>query len=145
MKHNKIKYFAIVLTATLGVVLLPIKSNANNIENEFKNVLAKYDINEVIVENGISLTTGEVLDLSEYPDWDLSNAKVVSIDENGTLKAMGEGTVFLSQEINGKAHIIEIYVQNDSPKPIMHSVSRGITSVNRDYYKVFIDPGTWWK
>ena len=138
MKLNTVKYFAVIATATFGLVLCPIKASANSIESEFKNVLAKYNINDVIVENGISLSTGESVDLSEV-DWELSNAKVVQIDSNGCLTAIGEGTVYISKEINGKVHIIEVFVEDE--KPMMLATSRAITSVNRNYYKVFIDPG----
>lgn len=123
---------------------LPILSkvdivNANsNIELEFESIADKYDANDIIVENGVSIKKGETLDLSQYSGWEMSNNETVEIDENGIVYPIKEGTVFLSNKIDNKIHILEVYVSGD--KTIMYANQRA-NSVNRDFYKVFVDPG----
>ncbi|WP_270939987.1 N-acetylmuramoyl-L-alanine amidase [Romboutsia lituseburensis] len=110
----------------------------NNIELEFESIADKYDANDIIVENGVSIKKGETLDLSQYSGWEMSNNETVDIDENGIVYPIKEGTVFLSNKIDNKIHILEVYVSGD--KTIMYANQRA-NSVNRDFYKVFIDPG----
>ena len=124
------------------LISLPILSktsivNADSIEDEFLSVINKYDLKDVVVEPGIYLTKGETLDLSQYPNWELSDNETIDINSNGIAKAINEGTVFLSQRIGQKVYIIEIYVNS--------SVStlniRSKEDQPREYYKVFIDAG----
>ena len=124
------------------LISLPILSktsivNADSIEDEFLSVINKYDLKDVVVEPGIYLTKGETLDLSQYPNWELSDNETIDINSNGIAKAINEGTVFLGQRIGQKVYIIEIYVNS--------SVStlniRSKEDQPREYYKVFIDAG----
>ncbi|HSQ34140.1 MAG TPA: hypothetical protein VLM81_04560, partial [Peptostreptococcaceae bacterium] len=114
MRYNIIRKIKSLLA--LGIIFtMPMLgttiANANtDIESEFKSIINKYEAEEVIVENGIALMNGETLDLSQYPNWELSNNTTVQIDENGKLTTLNEGTVFLSQKINDKVHVTEIYV-----------------------------------
>ncbi|MCR8744891.1 hypothetical protein [Romboutsia lituseburensis] len=70
----------------------------NNIELEFESIADKYDANDIIVENGVSIKKGENLDLSQYSGWEMSNNETVDIDENGIVYPIKEGTVFLSNK-----------------------------------------------
>jgi N-acetylmuramoyl-L-alanine amidase len=112
-------------------------ANANtDLESEFKSVINKYEAEEVIVENGIALMNGETLDLSQYPNWELSNNTTVQIDQNGILTTLNEGTVFLSQKKNNKVHVTEIYVEDNKSNFVSQA-----STISRNYYKVFIDAG----
>ena len=127
---------------TLGIIftmsmLGTTIANANtDLESEFKSIINKYEAEEVVVENGIALMNGETLDLSQYPNWELSNNTTVQIDENGKLTTLNEGTVFLSQKKNDKVHITEIYVDDNKSNFVSQA-----STISRSYYKVFIDPG----
>lgn len=68
----------------------------------------------------------------------MSNEDTVKIDKNGIVYPINEGTVFLSNKIDNKVHIIEIYVSNNETR-MYTSQRNGI--INRNYYKVFVDPG----
>ena len=111
--------------------------NADSIEDEFSSVINKYDLKDVVVEPGVYLTKGETLDLSQYPNWELSDNETIEINSNGIAKAVNEGTVFLSQRIGEKVYIVEIYVPSEIST--VNLESRGAKS--RGYYKVFIDAG----
>lgn len=105
-------------------------------EAEFIKITNSYNAEDIIVENGISLRQGESLDLSQFPGWEMSNNQTVKIN-NDIISPVNEGTVYLSNEINGKVHVIEVYVSNGQPKMLSDQNPRE----KRDYYKVFVDPG----
>ena len=109
----------------------------SNLEKEFVSVVSKYSNDEVVVENGISLRKGETLDLSKHKGWEMSNNNVIEINENGIATPKETGTVYLSNKIGNKVHIVEVYVPSNSA---FYRTSRS-NSVDRNYYKVFIDPG----
>ncbi|CEO31206.1 N-acetylmuramoyl-L-alanine amidase [Paraclostridium sordellii] len=140
-KRKKIikKLFMLNLICTMTLLSSVTIANASNsTEGELKSIIQNYNQKDVIVEDGISLHIGETKDLSQHPDWNLSNNSVVSIDKNGQLKAIGSGTVFISQKIGNKLHVIEIYVPDSSPR--YYSFYKAEPK-SRNYYKVFIDPG----
>jgi N-acetylmuramoyl-L-alanine amidase CwlD len=140
--YNKTKNkFLIVLTIMAFVFVVGKNTFANNndVEAEFSSVIENYTEENIIVENGLSLDLEETLDLSEYPNWELSNQNTVYIDESGILHAKNEGTVFLSQEFDGKLHVLEIYVSE--PKISLFSNINTLKERSRNYYKVFLDPG----
>ena len=134
------KFSKKILTATMAiaipVMIDTIPANAEINEEEFLEIANKHEIKDVVIEEGIVLKKGETL--PSYSGWESSNNNTVKIDENGTLSALNEGTVFLTKEIGEKVHIIEIYV--DSSSEISNHSSRSI-KVDRNYYKVFVDPG----
>ena len=129
----------ILLTMMVSLHILSKQSvvNADSIEDEFSSVINKYDLKDVVVEPGVYLTKGETLDLSQYPNWELSDNETIEINSNGIAKAVNEGTVFLSQRIGEKVYIVEIYVPSEISK--VNLESRGAQP--RGYYKVFIDAG----
>ena len=127
----------IFTTISLGYNVL-VANASSDIEQEFNQLIKEYNNEDVIVENGISLNIGEKLDLSSTKGWKSFNENVVEVDENGIVKAVNSGTTFISNKINEKVHIIEIYVPKNTKITRMNLKSQ---SVDRDYYKVFIDPG----
>ena len=109
------------------------------IENELKQVIQNYGSENVEFEDGISIHEGEVKNIPEFNNCQLSNNSVVKVDENGNVSPIGSGTVFLSKQIGNKVRILEVYVPN------INKYSQEFYSVpnekNRNYYKVFLDPG----
>ena len=135
-----IKATAVIIAVSIGTIFSGgIKAHAStNLEREFKSVIDKYNKNEVVIENGISLRKGETLDLSKYPGWDMSNKNTVSINDKGIVTPKNEGTVYLSKKIGDKVHVVEVYVPSSSTS---YSIKPFSNTVDRNYYKVFIDPG----
>lgn len=127
----------ITMLSSMPTLLNTTIVNADTIEEEFLSVINKYKIEDVVVEEGIYLEKGETLNLSQYPNWELSDDETIEINSNGVAKAVNEGTVFLSQRIGEKVYIVEIYVPSETSTFSIES--RDVQS--RGYYKVFIDAG----
>ena len=133
-----------LITSMLIITILPMIysitiSNADSkLEDEFLNFISKYNIEDIVVEPGISLRRNETLDLSKYPGWSLSNDNTVTINKNQILKPQSEGTVYISNKIGEKIYIVEIHVTNEIKK--ISNLSN-IENKDRNYYKVFIDAG----
>ncbi len=141
-KRNKIlkNVLSIGLICALSIIGSSKISNANeSTESELNAVIQSYGDSKLDIEDGISLHIGETEDFSKNPNWKLSKEGVVSLSESGQLKAIGSGTVFLSQKIGDKVHIIEIYVPAMEQKASRFYSTEG--SPKRDYYKVFVDAG----
>lgn len=136
-KKNIRNLILLTMMVSLPILSKPSVVNADSIEDEFSSVINKYDLKDVVVEPGVYLTKGETLDLSQYPNWELSDNETIEINSNGIAKAVNEGTVFLSQRIGEKVYIVEIYVPSEISK--VNLESRGAQP--RGYYKVFIDAG----
>ena len=135
-KINKLIKTTLLTVSVLPLFLGNIIANASDItEKEFLSVIEKYDKKDVVVENGVSLREGEKLDLSKYPNWDISNNDVVTIDKSGIVTAKNSGSVYLSKKIGDKVYVFEIYVPEDKV------TKRQKNSVDRNYYKVFVDAG----
>ena len=136
-KKNIRNLILLTMMVSLPILSKPSVVNADSIEDEFSSVINKYELKDVVVEPGVYLTKGETLDLSQYPNWELSDNETIEINSNGIAKAVNEGTVFLSQRIGEKVYIVEIYVPSEIST--VNLESRGAKS--RGYYKVFIDAG----
>ena len=136
-KKNIRNLILLTMMVSLPILSKPSVVNADSIEDEFSSVINKYDLKDVVVEPGVYLTKGETLDLSQCPNWELSDNETIEINSNGIAKAVNEGTVFLSQRIGEKVYIVEIYVPSEISK--VNIESRGAQP--RGYYKVFIDAG----
>ena len=136
-KKNIRNLILLTMMVSLPILSKPSVVNADSIEDEFSSVINKYDLKDVVVEPGVYLTKGETLDLSQYPNWELSDNETIEINSNGIARAVNEGTVFLSQRIGEKVYIVEIYVPSEISK--VNIESRGAHP--RGYYKVFIDAG----
>ena len=136
-KKNIRNLILLTMMVSLPILSKPSVVNADSIEDEFSSVINKYDLKDVVVEPGVYLTKGETLDLSQYPNWELSDNETIEINSNGIARAVNEGTVFLSQRIGEKVYIVEIYVPSEISKVNLESSG----AQPRGYYKVFIDAG----
>ncbi|MDQ0150487.1 N-acetylmuramoyl-L-alanine amidase [Eubacterium multiforme] len=141
MKREKLKRIIKTTLFMLAISLIPIGGKITDadskvgLENQFLSVINGYDREKVIVENGVSLKFGETLDLSKYRDFKMSNKYTVDI-KDGIVIPKKEGTVYLSKKNGDKLHVIEVYVSNSKEKYYLKN-----NKVDRNYYKVFIDPG----
>lgn len=124
---------AIILSYNVG-----ISSAEYDLEQEFLSITKNYEDEDIVVENGISLRFGEELDLSNSIKWKVWNDSIVEISDNGILRPLSEGTTYLSKEVDGKIHIMEVYVPITTPKSLSYKKS---TTADRNYYKVFVDAG----
>ncbi|MGL5647686.1 MAG: N-acetylmuramoyl-L-alanine amidase family protein, partial [Clostridium sp.] len=134
-----IKATTILIAVSVGSIfggIIDAEATTKNLEQELISVVNEYGDEEVVIEDGISLRKGEKLDLSKYKGWKVSNESILSL-ENGVATPKNTGTVFLSNKIGNKVHIIEVYV----PSSNATYVQPNNTKVDRNYYKVFIDPG----
>ncbi|SCI72556.1 N-acetylmuramoyl-L-alanine amidase LytC precursor [uncultured Clostridium sp.] len=129
--------FGIISATTAVGSIVPVSANGN-LESELKTVMNKYKSENIVVEDGVSLRKGESLDLSAHPKWEKSNENTVEISENGIVTPINPGTVFLSQKIGDKVHIIEVHVARNRVRTYSFAA---MPKVNRDHYKVFVDPG----
>ncbi|WP_143324064.1 N-acetylmuramoyl-L-alanine amidase [Clostridium thermobutyricum] len=132
---NIIKSTILIMAISVFGSEMSVEAKTNT-ENEFISVMEEYKDEKVTVENGISLRYGETLNLAQYEGWKLSNNNVIEI-ENGIAKPKKSGIVFLSNKIGDTVHIIEVYVPENTT---VYNIARN-KQVDRNYYKVFIDPG----
>lgn len=147
-----IKTICKVMTLSFVILLLNFllavdfnEANAmTTTESTLVALIEKYGEENVIVENGISISVGqEKTMVSEGAEQPLSavstNDEVVQVLKGNSLKGITEGTAFVVTEVNGKYHILEVYV---------HNQSLGSKSIKSLYkvdstggYKVFVDAG----
>ena len=117
----------------------------SSLESEFKSFIENYNENDLIVEKGINLYIGDTINISGLNNVKLSNNKILKFVNNNEIKAVNEGTVYLSQTINNKVVITEISVSDEQKSVSLVKLSDSDNSKsaisNRNYYKVFIDPG----
>lgn len=141
MRKNSKNTIKSLIIATICIICFTFNASVvnaeNSLENELNKVIQSYPQEEISVEDGIALHVGESKDFSQYPNWKLSNDNVVKLTD-GKITAIGEGTVFLSQKIGDKVYIVEIYVSQNKMRMLR---SYSSNSINRDYYKVFVDAG----
>ena len=148
MKLKKVIKNLLVLSLIFGFTAFS-KNNLiyadSNLENEFKSFIENYNKNDLIVENGINLYIGDTINISGLNNVKLSNNNILKIVNKNEIKAVSEGTVYLSQTINNKVVITEISVSDEQKSVSLVKLSDSDNSKsaisNRNYYKVFIDPG----
>ena len=108
-------------------------------ESDLIKLLEKYKNEEVVLEDGLVLTVGEAINLPINEGWTIYNENVAEIVD-GELVGKSVGSTFVSQEIDDTVYILEVCITENGVSAA--SYSRSITkNVDRDYYKVFIDPG----
>ena len=116
------------------------KAYGQNLETEFNDILNEYKNENIIVENGLSLSVNDTLNLSQYPNWNISDDSIANISDDGILTAKNDGTTYISQKIGDTVYIAEISVTNDLDLISPYRASKD-SSLDRTYYKVFLDPG----
>ena len=148
MKLKKVIKNLLVLSLIFGFTAFS-KNNLiyadSSLESEFKSFIENYNENDLIVENGINLYIGDTINISGLNNVKLSNNNILKIVNKNEIKAVSEGTVYLSQTINNKVVITEISVSDEQKSVSLVKLSDSDNSKsaisNRNYYKVFIDPG----
>ena len=113
-------------------------------EKELQSIISKYGEENVIVGNGILMDNEVTRDIDNKLDennkvnnWVSNNTEIVKV-ENGKLTASSEGTTFIIRESEYKTYIEEVQVIKTKSQAFLLS---GAATVNRNYYKVFLDPG----
>ena len=119
--------------------ITPAEEIYNVSEGDLIRLLEKYKNEEIILEDGLVLTVGEAINLPINEGWTIYNENVAEIVD-GELVGKSVGSTFVSQEIDDTVYILEVCITENEISTA--SYSRKITkNVDRDYYKVFIDPG----
>ena len=108
-------------------------------ESDLIKLLEKYKNEEVVLEDGLVLTVGEAINLPINEGWTSYNENVVEII-NGELVGKAIGSTFISQQTDDTVYILEVCITDQGISTASYSRSI-IKNVDRDYYKVFIDPG----
>ena len=108
-------------------------------ESDLIKLLEKYKNEEVVLEDGLVLTVGEAINLPINEGWTSYNENVVEIID-GELVGKAIGSTFISQQTDDTVYILEVCITDQGISTASYSRSI-IKNVDRDYYKVFIDPG----
>ncbi|MBU3108881.1 N-acetylmuramoyl-L-alanine amidase [Clostridium gasigenes] len=113
-------------------------------EKELQSIISKYGEENVIVGNGILIDNEVTRDIDNKLDennkvnnWVSNNTEIVKV-ENGKITAISEGTTFIIRESEYKTYIEEVQVIKTKSQAFLLS---GAATVNRNHYKVFLDPG----
>ena len=139
---NKLKILSLLIIS--GMLITPSSlARAEEIynvsESDLIKLLEKYKNEEVVLEDGLVLTVGEAINLPINEGWTIYNENVAEIVD-GELVGKAIGSTFISQEVDDTVYILEVCITENGVSAA--SYSRSITkNVDRDYYKVFIDPG----
>ncbi|WP_300903007.1 SH3 domain-containing protein [uncultured Clostridium sp.] len=139
---NKLKILSLLVLS--GMLVIPSKiSEAEEFysvsERDLIKLLEKYKDEEVIMEDGLVLTVGEAINLPMDEGLTIYNKNVAEV-VNGRLVGKATGSTFISQEIDDTVYILEVCIMENKVSTAAYSRSVN-KKVNRDYYKVFIDPG----
>ena len=108
-------------------------------ESDLIKLLEKYKDEEIVLEDGLVLTVGEAIDLPIDEGWTIYNENVAEIVD-GELVGKTVGSTFVSQQTGDTVYILEVCITEEGISTASYSRS-GVKSVDRNYYKVFIDPG----
>ena len=138
-KIHKI-FMSLLFNTLIFSSIIGFKAYGQNLETEFNNILNEYKNENIIVENGLSLSVNDTLNLSQYPNWNISDDSIANISDDGILTAKNDGTTYISQKIGDTVYIAEISVTNDLDLISPYRASKD-SSLDRTYYKVFLDPG----
>ena len=139
---NKLKILSLLILS--GILITPssivqAEGIYNVSESDLIKLLEEYKDEEIVLEDGLVLTIGEAINLPINEGWTIYNENVAGI-VNGELVGKAVGSTFISQQIDDTVYILEVCITEN--EVAMASYSRSITkNVDRDYYKVFIDPG----
>ncbi len=107
-------------------------------ESDLIKLLEKYKDEEIVLEDGLVLTVGEAINLPINEGWTIYNENVAEIVD-GELVGKSVGSTFVSQQTDDTVYILEVCITEQG---VSTASSRSIIkNVDRDYYKVFIDPG----
>nr|WP_243280440.1 SH3 domain-containing protein [Clostridium sp. 1001271B_151109_B4] len=102
-------------------------------------MLEKYKNEEIVLEDGLVLTVGQAIDLPIDEGWTIYNENVAEIVD-GELVGKSIGSTYVSQQTEDTVYILEVCITEDGISTASYSRSN-VKNVDRNYYKVFIDPG----
>ncbi len=144
--RNGLIYFLVIVTTVVVYLVIHLYCNGlkNDIykeDSEYQNNINKQPINNIITikkeeseivslsfaQNNISIKKGNTLKLIVHVNpielsllqftWTSSNPSVVSVDENGIIKGLKEGTAIITvTSPNGKTASIEVKVESNEIK-----------------------------
>ena len=139
---NKLKILSLLILS--GILITPssivqAEEIYNVSESDLIKLLEKYKNEEVVLEDGLVLTVGEAINLPINEGWTSYNENVVEIID-GELVGKAIGSTFISQQTDDTVYILEVCITDQGISTASYSRSI-IKNVDRDYYKVFIDPG----
>ena len=150
-KKTLLRIITSAMVAALIIINIPtfdikVQAQSNtskSIEDNLKQIVSKYGEENMIFDDGIYLTVGEEINVSElYSDgnleWKSENEEIVNIN-NGIITGKGEGTTFILAKKDSKYIIKEVYVSSEE-----NNISLLSTVESRDarsQYVAYIDPG----
>ena len=139
---NKLKILSLLILS--GILITPAniakaEGLYNVSESELIKLLEKYKDEEIVLEDGLILTVGEAINLPVSDGWTIYNENVAEIVD-GELVGKAAGSTFVSQQTDDTVYILEVCITDEGISTASYGRSI-IKNVDRDYYKVFIDPG----
>lgn len=150
-KKTLLRIITSAMVAVLVIINIPtfdikVQAQSNtskSIEDNLKQIVSKYGQENMIFDDGICLTVGEEISVSElYNDdnleWKSENEEIVNID-NGIITGKGEGTTFILAKKDSKYIIKEVYVSSEESN--ISLLSNVESRDARTQYVAYIDPG----
>lgn len=154
MKNRKklLKVFVMAIIVFITTTMIPEfkvqaieLSSSQKTENELEAIINELGEENIVFQNGISLYRGESIDLSAYfEDSNVegvisNNNNIINVD-NTILTAVSEGVTFAIVEIEGKYHVLQVYVEENNEYESSASTYNEKSNI-RNNYVVFVDAG----
>lgn len=126
----------------LKTIVKAEESSSYKVEKMLKEIVSNYGEENIIFEDGIYLSIGETIDISNLNNydgvsWKSENEDILKVDNN-ILTGLDEGTTFIVGNKESKYFIKEVFVS--SPKSNVRALSSSISGL-KSQYVVYIDPG----
>ena len=139
---NKLKILSLLILS--GILITPshiakAEGIYNVSESDLIKLLEKYKDEEIVLEDGLVLTVGQAINLPIDEGWTIYNENVAEIVD-GELVGKSVGSTFVSQQTEDTVYILEVCITEEGISTASYARSN-VKNVDRDYYKVFIDPG----
>ena len=139
---NKLKILSLLILS--GILITPshiakAEGIYNVSESDLIKLLEKYKDEEIVLEDGLVLTVGQAINLPIDEGWTIYNENVAEIVD-GELVGKSVGSTFVSQQTEDTVYILEVCITEEGISTASYTRSN-VKNVDRDYYKVFIDPG----
>ena len=139
---NKLKILSLLILS--GILITPshiakAEGIYNVSESDLIKLLEKYKDEEIVLEDGLVLTVVQAINLPIDEGWTIYNENVAEIVD-GELVGKSVGSTFVSQQTEDTVYILEVCITEEGISTASYARSN-VKNVDRDYYKVFIDPG----
>ena len=139
---NKLKILSLLILS--GILITPshiakAEGIYNVSESDLIKLLEKYKDEEIVLEDGLVLTVGQAINLPIDEGWTIYNENVAEIVD-GELVGKSVGSTFVSKQTEDTVYILEVCITEEGISTASYARSN-VKNVDRDYYKVFIDPG----